>query len=118
MGHCHGGQEEGEGQHQHCHGGQDPEEREERVIDHLEYTTRLWEKAFFEALHEVRVDLMKEKIKAAWGENMGQTASSVLEAFQGEWKKFQEEEAKKEKEAGPVAAIKDKIKEGLKKGPQ
>ena len=119
----HQGQQGGPNQNQPQDGGCDrgpgggaPRIQEEP--DHLEHTAQLWEKAFWQALHEVRVELMKERIKAAWGANMAPTADAVLEAFHAEWKEFQAKEAEKEKAAGPVAALKDKIKEGLKKGPQ
>ena len=97
-------------------GGGGPEIDEEP--DHLEHTAHQWEKAFWQALHEVRVEIMKEKIKAAWGENMAATASGVLLAFDAEWKEFQAKQAAEEKEAALGDAIKAAVKEGLKKGPQ
>ena len=121
MGHGHG-EPEGGPQQGHGRQGGGPQQRpgqddQQEKADHLEHTADLWEKAFWQALHEVRVDFMKEKIKAAWGKNMGQTASAVLDAFHAEWKEFQEKEEQKAKEAGPADALKKRIKDGLKKGP-
>src|SRR5437762_147868 len=87
-------------------GERDRRQNQDEEPDHLEHTAKLWDKAFWQALHEVRVDLMKEKIKAALGENMASTASSVLQAFEAEWKEFQAKEAAKEKEAALGDAIK------------
>src|SRR6185295_8446192 len=89
--------------------------------DHLDETAREWQEAFFQALHEVRVEALKSKIKSAWGKNIDGTAKEVLAAMFAEWKEFQkEQEAKKTDEKKPDArqGLKDILKKGMKKGPQ
>ena len=45
--------------------------------------------------------MMKERIRAAWGEGMKETADGVLAAMHADWKKFRELEAAEEAKAGP-----------------
>lgn len=87
--------------------------------DHLEQTAAAWERAFFRALHEVRVEMMKERIKASWGKGMKETADGALAAMLADWKKFREQEEEGEDAAsGPREALKKVLKAGLKRGPQ
>ncbi len=86
--------------------------------DHLDQSAAAWERAFWKALHEVRVEMMKERIRAAWGEGMKETADGVLAAMHADWKKFRELEAAEEAKAGPREALRAVLKEGLKRGPQ
>lgn len=95
------------------------EERgEPRKIDHLERTAQEWEQAFWQALHEVRVELLKEKIKKSWGPNMGKTADGVVEAMEDGWKAFRDREAQREEEKNVFGVIMETVREGMKKGPQ
>lgn len=97
--------------------GQSEEGREPE--DHLDQSAAAWERAFWKALHEVRVEMMKERIRAAWGEGMKQTADGVLAAMHADWKKFRErEEAEAAEATGPKEALRAVLKEGLKRGPQ
>jgi hypothetical protein len=91
--------------------------------DHLDQTVGLWKQAFFEALQEVRVELLKARIKAACGRNMEETAKAVFDSMLKEWKetrKKAEEAAKtqEEPELDVDQALKEAIKKALKKGPQ
>ena len=45
----------------------------------------MWKKAFFEAMHEVHVDLLKAKIQKAWGPMMDQAADALLESMGAFW---------------------------------
>ena len=54
-------------------------------------------KAFFRALHETQVDIMKEKIRGEWGDKMAKEADAVLKAMGAMWKaKLSEARAQKE----------------------
>ena len=45
----------------------------------------MWKKAFFEAMHEVHVDLLKAKIQKNWGPMMEKGADITLEAMGAMW---------------------------------
>ena len=108
-----------------CEGGredQGPNQRggPEGAEDHLDYTAGLWEKAFWQSLHEVRVEFLKERIRDAWGKGMKETSEAVLEAMLAEWKRFQEQEEQRSqtREEGPRERIKDYFRKALRKAPQ
>ena len=90
--------------------------------DHLDYTAGLWDKAFWQALHEVRVDLLKSKIKSSWGKNMEETAAAVVDTMHKEWKEAKKKEEEEEEEEKPKKTprleLKERLKKGMKKGPQ
>ncbi len=44
-----------------------------------------WSSAFCEAMHEVHVELLKERIQKAWGAKMGKAADAVVEAMGVHW---------------------------------
>ncbi len=94
---------------------------ESQAEDHLDHTTQLWERAFWRALEELRVEILKDKIRAAWGPAMGKTAEQVVAAMSEEWKEFHAREARR-KEQASEAPQRDRIREvlekALKKGPQ
>jgi hypothetical protein len=45
----------------------------------------MWYGAFFQAMKEVQVDLLKAKIQKAWGPKMDKAADAVLEAAGVKW---------------------------------
>ena len=89
-------------------------------MDHLDYTVDQWKCAFDQALHEVRVDLLKGKIKESMGKTADATAKAVLDAMIKEWKEFMKREAEKaaEKTPDPDEDLKAAIQQAWKKGPQ
>ena len=102
-------------------GGPGRGERRQGQGDHLEETAREWEEAFYQALHEVRVEALKAGIKAAWGKNIAATSKDVIAAMFAEWKEFQkEQETKKAEVKKPESrtGIKDILRKGMRKGPQ
>ena len=46
----------------------------------------MWGKSFFCAMKELQVEIMKEKIKKAWGAKMDKAADIILEAMGAKWK--------------------------------
>lgn len=51
----------------------------------VESSSRLLTQAFFQAMKEVEVDLLKEKIKKAWGSNIEKQADAVITAMGAHW---------------------------------
>ena len=45
----------------------------------------MWTCAFFQAMKEVQIDLLKAKIQKAWGAKMDKAANAVLEAMGAQW---------------------------------
>lgn len=45
----------------------------------------MWSCAFFQAMKEAQVELLKEKIRKAWGAKMDKAADAVLEAMGTKW---------------------------------
>jgi hypothetical protein len=83
--------QEGHGGGGCCRGGGHEGAREGE--GHAEQTARQWERAFWHALGELQVDAVKEKLKAAWGPKIDQTASAVVEAMIADWKAFHDSES-------------------------
>ena len=52
----------------------------------IEQATNLWKSAFFQAMKEVHVDILKAKIQKAWGPKLEKSADAVLEAMETQWK--------------------------------
>lgn len=48
----------------------------------------LWQKAFFSAMHEVHVDILKEKIRKAWGPQLDKSSDAVIDAMGVHWQSF------------------------------
>ena len=98
--------------------------QEQGKPDHLDETAGHYERAFFEALQELRTEAVKARIKTAFGKNIDATAKEVVDAMLKEWEDFQEREAERAaedlKKKGPNArqALRDILKKGMKKGPQ
>ncbi len=53
--------------------------------DPVACATALWSSSFFQALKAVQVDLLKEKIRKAWGSKMDKAAEAVLESMGVHW---------------------------------
>jgi hypothetical protein len=70
------------------HGGPEGRRNAEEEKNHLDQTAELWEKAFWQALHEARVELLKEEIKKVWGPSLTGTAAGVAASMHDEWKAF------------------------------
>jgi hypothetical protein len=45
----------------------------------------LWSEAFYQAMREVQVDILKKRIQAAWGSNMDKVGDAVLETMGVKW---------------------------------
>ncbi len=53
--------------------------------DPIECATGMWSCAFFTAMKEAQVDLLKAKIQKAWGAKMDKAADAVLDAMGVQW---------------------------------
>ena len=53
--------------------------------DPLACAQAMWCSAFARAMHDVQVELLKERIKKAWGEKMGKAADKVVEGAGVHW---------------------------------
>lgn len=53
--------------------------------DPIECAVAMWSCAFFQAMKELQVDLLKVKIQKAWGAKMDKAADAVLEAMGVQW---------------------------------
>jgi hypothetical protein len=53
--------------------------------DPVACSMNMWKKAFFKAMHEVHVDLLKAKIQKNWGPMMEKGADLTLEAMGAMW---------------------------------
>jgi hypothetical protein len=47
---------------------------------------RLWGQSFFRAMQEVQTDILKEKIRKAWGPMMDKAADITLEGMDAKWR--------------------------------
>lgn len=53
--------------------------------DPIECAMGMWSCAFFQAMKEAQVELVKEKIKKAWGAKMDKAADAVIDAMGVKW---------------------------------
>ena len=53
--------------------------------DPVTMSQMMFQKAFFKALFEVKVEKLKKKIEEKWGSNLDQAAEAVIEASGKEW---------------------------------
>ena len=51
----------------------------------VELAAQKWSASFCQAMTEVQVDILKEKIKKAWGSEMEKVGDAVLEAMGAQW---------------------------------
>lgn len=51
----------------------------------VETAIKCWDSAFCEAMREVQVDILKAKIKGAWGPMMEKVADAVIESMGTKW---------------------------------
>jgi hypothetical protein len=51
----------------------------------VESAQELWNKAFFRAMHEAHTDILKEKIRKAWGPQLDKIADATVEAMGVAW---------------------------------
>jgi hypothetical protein len=99
---------------QHCGGpGPGPRGPEDRIA----YSARAWRSAFDEAMHELRVDLIKEEIRALWGTQLQATAKGAAASMHADWKKYWTENKEElEAELGePERQIRDVVRQEIKK---
>lgn len=52
----------------------------------VEKAAGLWQAAFFEAMKQAHVEVLKAKILKAWGPKLDKSADVVLEAMEAQWK--------------------------------
>lgn len=50
-----------------------------------EMAAGLWKKAFYAALFQAHVEVLKEKIRKNWGPKLDKTADAVLESMDAQW---------------------------------
>ena len=53
--------------------------------DPIECGMGMWTGAFFQAMKDAQVDLLKAKIQKAWGAKMDKAADAILEAMGTQW---------------------------------
>ena len=63
----------------------------------VETSAKMGNKAFFEEMHQVQVESLKERIKKAWGEKIDQKSDAVVKALGTYWHSMLEQ-AKVQKE--------------------
>ncbi len=51
----------------------------------IEAAIEMWQSAFFEAMHEVQVDILKEKIRKNWGDLMEKKGDAIIESMGTHW---------------------------------
>ncbi len=51
----------------------------------IETAAQKWSGSFCEAIQEVQVEILKAKIKKAWGPEMEQVGDAVIEAMGAQW---------------------------------
>ncbi len=57
--------------------------------DPMDCATGMWSCAFFQALKQTQVELLKAKIQKAWGVKMDKAADAVLDAMGVQWQSMQ-----------------------------
>lgn len=74
------------------HGGPQHQQHQERrecgPEDRIDHSARQWRRAFDDALHELRVELVKKEIRAIWGAQLEATAKGAADAMREDWKKY------------------------------
>jgi len=66
-------------------------------MDPIEISMIMWHKAFFQAMHEVKVERMKKRIEAAFGPTLDKSADATIESFGKIWQSMLlQSEGKKE----------------------
>jgi len=51
----------------------------------IEKKIEKWQKSFCEAMHGAMVDILKEKIKARWGEKLSIEADAIINSKESQW---------------------------------
>ena len=51
----------------------------------IEKAAAMWQCAFFEAMKQAHVEVLKAKIHKSWGPKMDKAADAVLEAMEAQW---------------------------------
>ena len=63
-----------------CHKHQEEEECQ------IEKEKKMWFCAFHQAMQEVHIEILKEKIKKSWGDGLNKSADAVMETLEIKWK--------------------------------
>ena len=53
--------------------------------DPLDCATGMWGSSFMKALQQVQVELLKERVRKAWGAKMEKAADAALDAMGAQW---------------------------------
>jgi hypothetical protein len=69
---------------------------QQSCADPLACGAKMWKKAFFEAMHEAHVAILKSKIEKAWGPMMDKTADGLLASMETFWQSMQGQAKSKE----------------------
>ncbi len=51
----------------------------------IEMAAQKWSGSFCDAMHEIQVEILKQKIKKAWGAEMEKVGDAVVEAMGIQW---------------------------------
>jgi beta-phosphoglucomutase-like phosphatase (HAD superfamily) len=79
---------------------------------------RAWQRAFERAAHEVQVEILKERIRKAWGKSLDSIADSVIELMMKDWEATQGREKAAERKEKAWEALVEKIAAAYNKGPK
>ena len=82
-----------------------------------DWLIREWQTAHEQACHEVRVEFLKEKIRASWGASIEMIAGEVDRLMYKDWELCQQDGDQHEARQKLVAELSEKILEIYKKGP-
>ncbi|MFA5137616.1 MAG: hypothetical protein WC728_00160 [Elusimicrobiota bacterium] len=91
---------------------------ERRPEDSTEFMVRTWQSAFERAAHEVQVEILKERIRKAWGNSLNSIADSVIELMMTDWEATQGREKAEERKEKAWEALVEKIAAAYNKGPK
>jgi hypothetical protein len=110
-------------QHHHHHEGEPQDgcccgSEPEGPQDPTEMMVGTWQRAFEQACHEVQVEILKERIRKAWGESMDSIADSVIDLMLKDWQSSQGQTEAREAKEKAYQTLVDKIMGAYKQGPK
>ncbi|HBL18473.1 MAG TPA: hypothetical protein DD417_17385 [Elusimicrobia bacterium] len=102
--------------------GRDPERGRDRGQDRgaalVDEAIGVWQDAFHQACRELQVELLKEKLRKAWGRSMDDIADQVVEMMRNDWKAAQGDKKAGERHETLQKDLVQKIIAAYSKGPR
>ncbi|MBI5208583.1 MAG: hypothetical protein HY927_01260 [Elusimicrobia bacterium] len=83
----------------------------------VEAMVRVWQESFEHAAHDLRVEVLKQKMRKAWGSRMDPIADAVIALMNCEWKAAHGKGDSKQREK-LFKDLVDKIRAAYDKGPK